>query len=1535
MAMEVFRVKTHESPRAWTRRTHEVELELARIWGDVLGIPAWEIDLDANFISLGGDSVLIARVAEEVAARFFADRAEEAPGIADYFSHGTLRAFAERLGPSLANAAAWNGDSVALNETGVAIIGMACRFPGATDVQTFWRNLRDGVESIRTFSDDELLAAGVSSATLKHTSYVKARAVLDGWRLFDAGYFKMTPREAALTSPEQRLLLECSEEALQDAGYGNCGEARPVGVFVGTGVSSYFLQLLGGEPGNLESPHGMGLFAANTCAASRVSYLLNLVGPSLTIDTACSSSLVAVHAACRSLIHGECTMALAGGATVRCADRGYVAEPGGIFSPDGHCRPFDRQAQGTVSSSGAGMVLLKRLPDALADGDFIYAVIRGTAINNDGGEKAGYTAPSASGQAGVIRAALAAAHVDPGTIRYIETHGTGTSLGDAVEMSALRQVFAGSDSGETRVALGALKANLGHMEAAAGIGALIKTALVLQHRQIPPAIHFQDWAAALREPPFEFSPYSRDFAASDVPLRAGVSAFGIGGTNAHAVLQEAPPAVRDSATRSVHLLTLSAHSDTALRESSRRLAARLRTSPPGLLADVAYSLQVGRKQLGHRMHLVVCNMADAAHALEAACATLTCQGHREPRPPVVLMFPDVGAQFAGMFLQLYDSEPQLRPHLDECGRILQRLLGRNATEVLRTVADDPADGQWCQPALFAVEYSLARLWLSWGVVPSMMVGCGVGECVAACLAGLFGLEDAFRITIARGRLAHSSPADETADLVAFAKVLRSVQWGELRIPYVSMLTGQPAQPQHVAGTEYWMSQLRASAPFAVGVRHLLGHEQGVFLEVGPGSRLCELLRAELRSQSCTVVASAASDGPEWNVHVALLRALGQVWEGGVEIDWQAFNAGFALRRVPLPTYPFERSEHWMHSEPFTPPTTLPAGGTPLELSEWFHLAMWEQTPSLPLGVPLPAAADADRGEECWLIFGAWGELESAVRQRSAGKGIRLARVSLAEAYSRHASVFTVDRRNPASIALLFDALERDGHPVAAVIHCAEAGGGADVDEPPDDANLAGLYGLSYLCAGLASLRRRPARLTVVTRGACAIGDESVASPRRAMLAAATEVVAKELPDVRCRMIDIAPAEAKTVQAGQVALDMLMAEMTATSAEPVIAIRGARRWRRTYRRTPLRAQDPARSLLRRNGVYLVTGGMGGIGWTLARFLARELRARLLLVGRSRFPERSEWLSLADDAPAAHRIREIHSLEAAGARLLVESANVTSLEDMNRVVRLAISEFGGLNGVIHAAGVPRTTAARLRTHESFAAVLGPKVLGTWATYEACKSQALDFFVCCSSIASVLTPAGWYEYCAANAFQDAFCEAHDLSGGTRFISIAWDRWSEVGMAAANGPAAASHTGERSEESAYAIAPAQGVEIFRRALANPASRWIISTRGLDQHLRDRPPTAEPQGDWQKVRAATPSGTREGRSLAAIQSELTHIWRELLGVEAVRESDDFFSLGGDSLLALDLHTQLEARFERAPSLRELLVSTTLGEMAQLLQATS
>lgn len=664
----------------------------------------------------------------------------------------------------------------------IAIIGMAGRFPGAKNVDEFWLNLCDGVESISSFSDEELRAAAVvEESWLNESNYVKAGFVLDDIEMFDASFFGMLAKEAELTDPQHRLFLECAWEALENAGYDPEQYAGLAGVYAGANLSTYLLNNILSNRDLLRSLGYLPLGIGNNqdFLATRISYKLNLKGPSINVNTACSTSLVAVHSACRGLLSYECDMALAGGVSIQVPQKqGYFYQESGIFSTDAHTRAFDAKAGGTTFGNGVGIVVLKRLEDALADGDRIYAVIKGSAINNDGSAKVSYTAPSVSGQAKVIAQAQAIARFAPETITYIETHGTGTSLGDPIEIRALQEVFESQTKKKGFCAIGSVKTNVSHLNTAAGITGLIKTVLALKHQKIPASLHFEkpnpeiDFANS----PFYVNTTLREWKTDGMPRRAGVSSFGIGGTNAHVVLEEVPNLkVAEEKGRKYQLLMLSAKTSSALETATANLAAHLKQHPDLNLADVAYTLQVGRKLFDYRRMLVCQNIDEAVQALtleseekgnkKILIPDISHSHHEESgNRSVVFMFSGQGVQYANMARELYQTESTFTRAIDDCCELLIPHLGIDLRTVLypSEVGEEDAAEQLkqtyiTQPVLFIIEYALAQLWMSWGVLPEAAIGHSIGEYVAATLAGVFSLENALILVATRGKLMQQLP----------------------------------------------------------------------------------------------------------------------------------------------------------------------------------------------------------------------------------------------------------------------------------------------------------------------------------------------------------------------------------------------------------------------------------------------------------------------------------------------------------------------------------------------------------------------------------------------------------------------------------------------------------------------------------------------------------------------------------------------------------------------------------------------------------
>jgi len=742
----------------------DTEERILKIWKEVLGLDP--LSVSDNFFEVGGDSLLMTEVLRKV------NQWQQPPlTIANLFSYPTVQSLAAYLRPAAEAPAVRPAPAAGRAERGprgsgdVAVIGLAGRFPDAPNVRALWQNLAAGRCAIRRFSEEELLRSGASPDELARDNYVRAGSVLAGMDLFDAAYFGFTPREAEIMDPQQRFLLECAVEALETAGYPNERRAGRIGVFVGKATSFYLLEHLLYYPEIFARLGMMPVLNVNEKdhAATLVSYKLNLTGPGVNVNTTCSTSLVAVHTACQSLLNEECEVALAGGVCfISTLERGgYLYHEGSILSPDGLCRAFSDDANGSVFGSGVGLVVLKPLAAALRDRDTIHAVIKGSAINNDGSLKAGYTAPNLHGQADVIAGAQARAGVSPGSIQLLEAHGTATNLGDPIEFGALRKVFGGPRPDGSRCALGSIKTNIGHLDAAAGIAGLIKVVEALEHRTIPPTLHVSvpNRKIDFADSPFYLNAEAVDWPAGEAPRRAGVSSFGVGGTNAHVVVEEAPALPERPAADGPQLLVVSAKSRGALDTMARELAEELGRSPGLALEDVAFTLQAGRNAWSHRAFLVCGGLAEARSLLaEGRLSTGRHDGAQTPA--VAFLFPGQGAQRRGVTRELYAAQPAFRAAFDRCAEIVRSYTGGDLAGWLygSGEGEDETDiGQTAitQPLLFAVEYALARFWESLGIRPVAMLGHSLGEYVAACLAGVFSLDEVLSLVVVRGQLLQS------------------------------------------------------------------------------------------------------------------------------------------------------------------------------------------------------------------------------------------------------------------------------------------------------------------------------------------------------------------------------------------------------------------------------------------------------------------------------------------------------------------------------------------------------------------------------------------------------------------------------------------------------------------------------------------------------------------------------------------------------------------------------------------------------------
>ncbi len=1366
----------------------------------------------------------------------------------------------------------------------IAIIGLGINVPGADGVDAYWANLRDGVESIRCLSEQELLDAGESPENIARKNYVPAAAVLDGFDTFDADFFGFSPKDAAILDPQHRKFLEVAWEAMEQAGHPPETISGPIGVYAGCGMGSYFYFNI---CSNADLVDDVGMFLLRHTGndkdflSTRVSHVFDLKGPSINLQTACSTSLVAIHYACQALRTGEIDMALAGGVTIELPQgRGYEFKENEILSPDGHCHAFDHRAQGTVFGSGAGAVALRRLSDAMADGDHIWAVIKGSAVNNDGAVKAGYLAPSVDGQTQAIAAALDAAGVAAQSIGMVECHGTGTYLGDPIEVAALTEAYRAETDAADFCRIGSVKTNIGHLDTAAGVAGLAKATLALHNKQIPPSLGYEAPNPAI---PFEGSPFRvndalTNWVAGETPRRAAVNALGVGGTNAHTILEEAPkrPASKES-DWPFHALVISGASKAALDANTAALAMHLRNHPEQPLADVAHTLKNGRRAFDKRRVVVGETHAEAAELLEAA-DTRRVFTHESlgDNPEVVFMFPGGGAQYAGMARDLYETEPEFAEWMDRGLDHLSPQLDYDIRALWLPEVDQSDDATQTLkkpsvqlPLIAIVEYALAKLWMSWGVQPAAMVGHSMGENVAACLAGCMTFENLIDLVLLRGRLFDEVPAGGMLSISARLSVIEPLLGDDLDIasvnapeliavsgpqaaldamqdrlraadieyqriaidiaahsrmlepilaryraflasldlqapnmPFVSNRSGMLITADEATSPDYWVGQLRNCVNFADCITTLSAPRKRIYLEVGPGKALSALAQMHPEVSPTQVLSTLRHVDQDIADDKYFISVIGRLWACGYTADWSQIWGEARRNRVVLPTYQFQRAKYFIEPSKIAAAKAAPVLTRRDDIKDWGYVPAWRPRFA---DTGLDVTTELGDAPLTWLVFADDAGVAGPVihRLRDAGHHVTTVRAGDAFGQVDNTSYTLAAEQGRQGYDQLIGTLNEQGTLPDRIAHFWLS----DDHVPPRpgssvfDRNIEqGFWSLTWLAQSLSEEGiEKPLHLSVFTAGSTQVRDEAVPHPEEALITGPVGVFARELPDVTCAQIDLEPvgksAPAKTgwfakpdaEHADTESLtDRVLEDLLATPANTVAAYRGPKRFEMTYRGIALTDQETA--AFRDDGTYLITGGFGGIGQTLAADILRHHKACVVLLSREAMPERSAWNAYmkrhGNADRSARRMQAVLRLEelaaARGGQIKVATGDVANLAQMRRVVQDLANRHGGLTGVIHAAGTLDDAPMLAKSDAQMDAVLSPKVQGLRVLDQLLPDGSLDLLVLFSSTSTATRAAGQTDYVAANAFLNAFAAAR-RGAKTRVIAVNWGVWADVGMAAA----------------------------------------------------------------------------------------------------------------------------------------------------------
>ncbi|MEC5144140.1 polyketide synthase [Chitinophaga sp. 212800010-3] len=1451
----------------------------------------------------------------------------------------------------------------------VAVIGMSCRFPGADNVDAYWENLKNGISSLSFLNDEEINAMPKDYAS--HPQFVKSKGGrIDGALQFDAAFFGYTPNEAALMDPQTRIMHELVWEALEAAGYNSLDYKGRIGFFVTAGEHTLWEVKAHCSPlCDVVSRFMADKVAQKDYMGSLIAYKLNLTGPVVSLSTACSSSLVAVHMATRALLEGECRIAMAGGISVSLnIPNGYYHEKDMVLSSDGYCRAFDEKADGTVNGQGGAVVVLKRYEEALADGDNIMAVIKGTAVNNDGAQKIGYAAPGIKGQEAVVRSALRMAAVAPETISYVETHGTGTSLGDLIEIEALTKAF--NTTRKQYCAIGAVKTNIGHTDTAAGLAGFIKTVLQLRHRLLVPSLHFEKPNPKINfaNSPFYVHTTLEKWNSEIYPLRAGVSSFGIGGTNAHVVLEEYLAVKHDAVPSSYHVLSVAAQSATALQQQLANIAVALRQCPEKSLEDICYTLHTGRRHFSHRYSVVAKNREEIWEKINTANVVTAGNVARET-PLTVLLFPGQGYQYINMGRQLYEQITTFREAVDTCAEILETHLQEDIRIYISgDIGIEKEEVIYhqhiAQPLMFVISYALTCVLQQWGIKPDAILGQSIGEYVAAFWAGVFELEEVLLLVAVRGKLMEQLPRGVMLYVPMPEYDLQNMLDPELAIATVNepgcLVAGEETA---ISELERKLKQLRIIT-MRLEISHA-GHSR--LLDGMLDEFALALRRITLKTPTIPFVsnitgdwisAATAVDPQYWIDHIRKtvrlsdgLKKIAAV-ENAVYIEAGPGNTlGSSLARfyeqqkTPLRVMSLLQRANSSHDDVqylYTKLSQLWAFGVNIDWTAFYGQQQQKKValPTYPFdrkvftldelpasfGVPDPGQRKNDF-RECFYMPG-WKRKLIEVPIIETNNEILFINKP-----GRSGASFAECLQNYVSDVTIVDDWETVVNLPGVIVYFVPGEFIEDITLSYfQDIQQRYFYELLKI-ARIAGKQNRSTRLFLLTEGLHdVIGNENI-NPVPSTLLGLLKSINQEYAGLRCYNIDWSDFNDNVDEK----VKQLLAEINDNAPEKMIAYRGSYRWVQTLE--PMSAQQlidqPSR--IRRGGVYLLAGGLGNVGFVIAEYLATQYGADLIITGRQALPARNTWDAVIGDKQInqqlKYRISKIRKLEATGVNVRYHAADAADEDQMKEVIADALANEGTIHGVIYAV----TDIGRHQ--KSLIADIEPSQVETQFRTKGdgllildrlTKDLPMDFFLLLSSVSAIFGGLGYAAYTSANIFMDAFVHYQRKKGHTRYISFNAPGWTYYDDDLCIQAYEKSGYNERMTFSEGVLA----VETVLKAVGNgqvfiylsdleyKINNWVnVGTQELTPFT-----TVERKGIRRPdlLTAYIEPGNETERKLAAL-------WEEVFGFDVLGIRDDFFEIGGDSLKAIKLIAKIEHVFHKNVLLNEFLSARTIEQIAQII----
>ena len=1483
----------------------------------------------------------------------------------------------------------------------IAVIGMACKFPQANSIEEFWDNLKNGVDSIEFLNKSEI-EEFVPPELYKNPNYVNSiGSVIESKEEFDADFFGYTPIEATIIDPQNRLFHECVYQAINNGGYNPEKYKGLIGLF-GSASPNLMWQakVFSSGIGNEMGYYAASNYMSKDQMCTQVSYKLNLRGPSVFINTACSSSLVAIHMASQSILNGECDMAVAGGVSVN-TERpvGYIYQDGMIQSKDGKCLAFDEQGSGTVGGEGCGVVLLKLLDDAIKDNDDILAVINGSAINNDGKLKLGYTAPSIEGQCNVIRSAQNVADIDPDMITYIETHGTGTELGDPIEIMALNQAF--NSEKRNHCALGALKTNIGHLDAAAGVAGFIKVVLALNNKQIPPILNYNKPNPKIdfKNSPFYVNTKLENWKANGYPLTAAVSSFGIGGTNAHIILQEADKVKESAENNDFNIFSISTKSQQSLKNQIKDFKEYFERKPQLNVKDICYTLHNGRSEFNYRYSIDVKDYEGLIKKLKITDESdLLFEPCINEELPAVFMFSGQGSQYINMASDLYHSNNLFRNEMDNCFELLPKsLIGlKDILFSQDSKSKDINNTLYTQPLLFIVEYGMAKLLMSFGVKPSQLIGHSIGEYVAACLSGVFSLRDALSIVSKRASLMSEMPKgsmisvpltegevkkylNENVSLAVinhknqcilsgsseeilkisekisselgiecinlhtshafhshmmepmldnFKKVFEQVKINKPKIPIYLNYTGLLSNEDTILDAEYWANHLRNCVKFSDSVSTILETKKSVLIEIGPGNTISSLLNSnEQKLNTHYVINTIRHIKNNTNDCSFFYSALSKLWTLGIKIDWNILYSESNNRRVSLPGYSFDRQRYWIDSDvnPEIHNQLAKTIAKKEDIDNWFYLPRWEQL--------ITKDTTLDNIENnIFLLFIDRENYYKYLLTFLENNGCEYLLVESGDNLDLSNLNKSIIRPHvPEDYISLFKQLKGTNKIPSKVFHLWNI----SKEEKSSEYYIQnGYYSLLYTIQSILS-NKIDSNLEIIslTYNLYDIYGNKPITAEKSTILGLVNVANQELVNIRCSSIDIElPVNSDHDMKNQIKT-MFNYLYNPDRIHNTVALKNRKIWYKDYVQMSLDNKD---NLIRNNGVYLITGGLGQIGLLLTKYLCETYSVQVILVNRSVFPDESEWdeiliASDKSDQKTHERIQVLKSIKEKGGKVIIKNEiDISDYELFNSAVQ-EIEQKHLINGVFHTAGVTANhiiySTIENTSQENSNSQFNAKVVGSQNINKIFNDRDIDFCFMTSSLAANLGGIGFSAYSAANTFMDYFVEQLNKESSFPWQSVNFDGWALD----------QDQNNENNSEEIMAICRDEGMEVIERVLSNPNfSNILVSVTDLRHRLNQW--IFVKKEDTEK--SVKPLSKRPRPQLSVeyvepkseVEKHVGSLFSDFLGYSEIGLLDSFFDLGGNSLQAIGLVNRIFKELNVKVSLNNFFEHQDLGSLSEFIE---